>query len=66
MRQRSLQSLPAISGDTKTSLIKEQGITEIEDAVEDLVYGGGIVQKESMMVNNVRHIELLKQSCEFS
>ena len=36
--------------------------TSIEDAVEDLVYGGEIVQKESMMVNNVRHIELLQQA----
>lgn len=46
----------------ETSLLKGQGITEIEDAVEDLVYGGEIVQKESMMVNNVRHIELLQQA----
>lgn len=46
----------------EASLLKGQGITEIEDAVEDLVYGGEIVQKESMMVNNVRHIELLEQA----
>lgn len=46
----------------EASLLKGQGITEIEDAVEDLVYGGEIVQKESMMVNNVRHIELLQQA----
>lgn len=46
----------------EASLLKGQGIKEIEDAVEDLVYGGEIVQKESMMVNNVRHIELLQQA----
>lgn len=46
----------------EASLLKGQGITEIEDSVEDLVYGGEIVQKESMMVNNVRHIELLQQA----
>lgn len=46
----------------EASLLKGQGITEIEDAVEDLVYGGEIVQKESMMVHNVRHIELLQQA----
>lgn len=46
----------------EASLLKGQGITEIEDAVEDLVYGGEIVQKESMMVNNVRHIELFQQA----
>ena len=54
-------NLPA-SQVIETSLLKGQGITEIEDAVEDLVYGGEIVQKESMMVNNVRHIELLQQA----
>ena len=46
----------------EASLLKGQGIMEIEDAVEDLVYGGEITQKESMMVNNVRHIELLQQA----
>ena len=45
----------------EASLLQGQGITEIEDAVEELVYGGEITQKESMMVNNVRHIELLQQ-----
>lgn len=48
----------------EASLLKGHGITEIEDAVEDLVYGGEIVQKESMMVNNVRHIELLQQAAK--
>jgi tRNA modification GTPase len=45
----------------RTSLINGEGIEEIENSIEELVYGGEIVQKESMMVNNVRHIELLKQ-----
>ena len=55
------EKLPA-SQVIEASLLNGQGITEIEDAVEDLVYGGEIVQKESMMVNNVRHIELLQQA----
>lgn len=46
----------------RTSLINGEGIEEIENSIEELVYGGEITQKESMMVNNVRHIELLKQS----
>ena len=45
----------------EASLLEGQGITEIEDAVEELVYGGEITQKESLMVGNVRHIELLQQ-----
>ena len=47
----------------KTSLINGDGIEEIENAVEELVYGGEITQSESMMVNNVRHINLLTDSC---
>ena len=47
-----------------TSLIKGEGITEIEDTIEELVYGGRISQKESLMVNNVRHIELLNRAAD--
>lgn len=46
----------------EASLLQGQGITEIEDAVEELVYGGELTQKESMMVGNVRHIELLQKA----
>ena len=46
----------------KTSLINGDGIEVIENAVEELVYGGEITQSESMMVNNVRHINLLTDS----
>ena len=47
----------------KTSLINGDGIEEIENSIEELVYGGEITQSESMMVNNVRHINLLTDSC---
>jgi len=46
----------------ETSLIKGDGIEEIEDTIESLVYQGKVTQQESLMVNNVRHIELLKQA----
>ena len=49
----------------ETSLINGEGIEEIENAIEELVYGGEVSQKESLMVNNVRHIELL-QKCRDS
>lgn len=46
----------------ETSLINGMGIEEIEDFIEDMVYGGQVVQQQSLMVNNVRHIELLERS----
>ncbi|MGN0704641.1 MAG: tRNA uridine-5-carboxymethylaminomethyl(34) synthesis GTPase MnmE [Lentihominibacter sp.] len=46
----------------ETSLINGEGIDEIENAVEELVYGGEISQSDSLMVNNVRHIDLLTRS----
>lgn len=45
----------------ETSLINNEGIEEIENHIEELVYGGELSQHDSTMVNNVRHIELLKQ-----
>lgn len=45
----------------ETSLSSGEGLTEIEDFIEKMVYGGQVAQKESLMVNNVRHIELLTQ-----
>lgn len=45
----------------ETSLIMGEGIEDIEEFIENMVYGGEISQQESLMVNNVRHIELLKK-----
>ena len=45
----------------ETSLIMGEGINEIEEFIEGMVYGGEITQNESLMVNNVRHIELLNK-----
>lgn len=45
----------------ETSILNGSGVENIEDFIEDMVYGGNIYQKESTMVNNVRHIELLKK-----
>ena len=47
-----------------TSMIREQGILELEHAVEQLVHTGGMRQEESLLVANVRHIDLLVQSRE--
>ena len=46
----------------ETSLTDGTGVGQIEDVIEELVYGGQISQKESVMVNNVRHTRLLESS----
>ena len=46
----------------ETALSKGEGLKEIEDNIESLVYGGQISQGESLMVNNVRQIDLLKHA----
>ena len=46
----------------ETRLITGKGIDKIEDKIEELVYGGKLSQKDSVMVNNVRHEELLRKA----
>lgn len=46
----------------ESSLIRGEGVHKIEDRIEELVYEGKAVQRESAMVNNVRHIELLRKA----
>ena len=46
----------------ETCLITGKGIDKIEDKIEELVYGGKLSQKDSVMVNNVRHEELLRKA----
>ncbi|MDD4199848.1 MAG: tRNA uridine-5-carboxymethylaminomethyl(34) synthesis GTPase MnmE [Eubacteriales bacterium] len=43
-------------------LSKGEGVEQIEDIIEGLVYGGQVLQEQSVMVNNVRHVELLRQA----
>ena len=38
------------------------GITKLEDAIENLVYGGRVKQQDSVLVSNVRHIALLEEA----
>lgn len=48
----------------QTSLLHGEGIEDIEGFIEKMVYGGKVTQKESCMVNNVRHAELLRKAKE--
>ena len=45
-----------------TSVLNGEGITEIEEAIENMVYGGQAKQQDSLGVTNVRHEELLRQA----
>ncbi len=44
------------------SVANGQGISELEEKIENLVYGGGIRQEERSLVTNVRHEELLRKA----
>ena len=46
----------------KTALLHGEGISEIEDIIESLFYEGQISQEESLIINNVRHEELLRKT----
>lgn len=45
-----------------TSMLTGDGITQIEETIETMVYGGKAKQQDSMMVTNIRHAELLRQA----
>lgn len=46
----------------EASVANGDGIEELEDVVEDMVYGGEVKQSDSMMVTNVRHKNLLEEA----
>ena len=48
----------------ETAVTDGRGLTEVEDRIEALVMGGELKQESSVMVNNVRHIDLLRQALE--
>ncbi len=46
----------------EASMAGGQGIEDIENVIENLVYGGQVRQKDSMLVTNVRHKNLLEEA----
>lgn len=51
----------------ETSVTEEMGILEIEDKIEEIVYGGWVKQEGNIIITQVRHQELLEkagQSCK--
>lgn len=46
----------------QTAVKAGEGLSQLEDEIEALVYGGKVKQEESMVVTNVRHEALLMQA----
>ena len=46
----------------KTSMSKGEGVNEIEDIIEELVYGGKVRNENSVLITNARHKDLLEKS----
>lgn len=46
----------------EASVANGDGIEELENVVENMVYGGEVKQSDSMMVTNVRHKNLLEEA----
>lgn len=46
----------------ETSMEKGHGIEEIKDEIEGMVFGGEIKQNESLIITNLRHLDLLRNS----
>ena len=46
----------------EASVAKDEGITDLEKTIKDMVYGGEVSQKSSLIVTNARHEALLKEA----
>ena len=46
----------------KAAIKKDIGVQELEQEISNLVYGGEVKQEESLLVTNVRHMELLEKA----
>ncbi len=46
----------------KTSLVKDQGILDVENAIVNIVYEGDIKSSDENLLSNVRHIDAIKSA----
>ena len=46
----------------ESSVSSGEGIRQLEEQIEELVYGGKVSQKDSLLVTNVRHERILKDA----
>jgi tRNA modification GTPase len=50
------------AGIIKAAIKNNVGIDELEQEIVSMVYGGQVRQEESLLVTNVRHMELLEKA----
>lgn len=62
--RRQIEKLMPSSLIIETSMTDEAGLDEIENVIEELVYGGEVKQGSSMMLTNVRHKSLLEEAAQ--
>ena len=55
---REMIDMPLI----QTSMLKQEGIDELEIQIKDLFFGGEVQNQDMTYVSNSRHISLLKQA----
>lgn len=61
----SKEKLSEILGDilcVKTSMVTGEGIERVKDIIETMVYKGNLKQENSLIVTNVRHLNLLQEA----
>lgn len=64
-RQLDIEEVKTMIGDTpliQTSMLKQEGIDELELQIRDLFFGGEVQNQDMKYVSNSRHISLLKQA----
>lgn len=64
-RQLDIEEVKTMIGDTpliQTSMLKQEGIDELELQIRDLFFGGEVQNQDMTYVSNSRHISLLKQA----
>lgn len=64
-QELDLQEVKTLAKDSPivtTSLVQDEGINQLEDAIRELFYSGSLEQADLTYVSNVRHIVLLKEA----
>src|SRR5699024_4752695 len=59
-----VRELAGTSPVVTTSLIEEEGVTELEESISGSFFAGDIESADLTYVSNVRHIQLLKQAIQ--
>lgn len=48
----------------ESSVSSGEGVEQLAEKIEELVYGGKVIQKDSLLVTNVRHEKILKDASQ--